>query len=219
VVNVTRAPKRSTLGEEIANSVTHGAGLVASIVGLVVLVAAAARRGDAWIITSCAIYASTLVLLYAASTLYHSLAATRARHVFQIIDHSAIYLLIAGSYTPFALVNLRGPWGWSLLVIVWVLAAAGVTAKAVFGPRWPMVSTVLYIAMGWTAVVAIKPMLLHVAPAGIAWLVAGGLAYTGGVVFFALDRMRYNHALWHLFVLGGSVCHFVAVLFYVVPSA
>jgi hemolysin III len=219
VARVTKKDRRLSIGEEIANSVTHGAGLVASIAGLVVLVAAAARRGDAWIITSCAIYASTLVLLYAASTLYHSLAATRARHVFQIIDHSAIYLLIAGSYTPFALVNLRGPWGWSLLVIVWVLAAAGVTAKAVFGPRWPMVSTVLYIAMGWTAVVAIKPMLLHVAPAGIAWLVAGGLAYTGGVVFFALDRMRYNHALWHLFVLGGSVCHFVAVLFYVVPSA
>ena len=219
MARVTKKDRRLSIGEEIANSVTHGAGLVASIAGLVVLVAAAARRGDAWIITSCAIYASTLVLLYAASTLYHSLAATRARHVFQIIDHSAIYLLIAGSYTPFALVNLRGPWGWSLLVIVWVLAAAGVTAKAVFGPRWPMVSTVLYIAMGWTAVVAIKPMLLHVAPAGIAWLVAGGLAYTGGVVFFALDRMRYNHALWHLFVLGGSVCHFVAVLFYVVPSA
>jgi hemolysin III len=159
------------------------------------------------------------VLLYAASTLYHSLFATRARHVFQIIDHSAIYLLIAGSYTPFALVNLRGPWGWTILAIVWALAAAGVTAKAVFGPRWPIVSTVLYIAMGWTAVVAIKPMLLHVAPAGIAWLVAGGLAYTGGVVFFALDRLRYNHAVWHVFVLGGSVCHFVAVFFYVVPPS
>ena len=219
MVNVTQAPRRSTLGEQIANSVTHGAGLVASVAGLIVLVTAATRRGDAWIITSCAIYASTLVLLYAASTLYHSLAATRARHVFQIIDHSAIYLLIAGSYTPFALVNLRGPWGWTILGIIWALAAAGVTAKAVFGPRWPIVSTILYIAMGWTAVVAIKPMLLHVAPAGIAWLVAGGLAYTGGVVFFALDRMRYNHALWHLFVLGGSICHFVAVFFYVVPSA
>lgn len=216
---MTKEHRSGTLGEEIANSVTHGAGLVASIAGLFVLVAAAVERGDVWIITSCAIYASTLVLLYAASTLYHSLAATRARHVFQIIDHSAIYLLIAGSYTPFALVNLRGPWGWTILAIVWALAAAGVATKAVFGPRWPIVSTVLYIAMGWTAVVAIKPMLLHVAPAGIAWLVAGGLAYTGGVTFYAWERLRYNHAMWHLFVLGGSVCHFVAVFFYVVPPA
>lgn len=208
-----------SLGEEIANSVTHGAGLVASVAGLVVLVTAAVRRGDPWLIFSCAIYASTLVLLYAASTLYHSLATTRARHVFQILDHSAIYLLIAGSYTPFALVNLRGPWGWTILVIVWVLAAAGVIAKAVFGPRWPIVSTVLYIAMGWTAVVAVKPMLLHVAPAGIAWLVAGGLAYTGGVAFFAWERLQHHHAIWHLFVLCGSACHFVAVLFYVVPTA
>jgi hemolysin III len=215
----TNTDRPASFGEEIANSVTHGAGLAASIVGLFVLVVATARRGDAWIITSCVIYASTLVLLYTASTLYHALAATRARRVFQIIDHSAIYLLIAGTYTPFALVNLRGPWGWTLLVIVWVLAAAGVTAKAVFGPRWPVVSTVLYIAMGWTAVVAIKPMLLHVAPAGIAWLVAGGLAYTGGVAFYAWDRLRYNHAMWHVFVLAGSTCHFVAVLFYVVPPA
>ena len=219
MVSVAEKRRSETLGEEIANSVTHGAGMVASIVGLVVLVTAAARRGNAWIITSCIIYASTLVLLYTASTLYHSLAATRARPVFRIIDHSAIYLLIAGTYTPFALVNLRGPWGWTVLGIIWALAAAGVTAKSVFGPRWPIVSTVLYIAMGWTAVVAFKPLMLHVAPAGIAWLVAGGLAYTGGVVFFAWERLRYGHAMWHLFVLGGSVCHFVAVLFYVVPPA
>jgi hemolysin III len=219
MARVKKEDRPVSLGEQIADSVTHGAGLVASIAGLFVLVTAAVRRGDAWLITSCAIYASTLVLLYAASTLYHSLAATRARHVFQIIDHSAIYLLIAGTYTPFALVNLHGPWGWTILAIVWVLAAAGVTAKAVFGPRWPIVSTALYIAMGWTAVVAFKPLMLHVAPAGIAWLVAGGLAYTGGIVFFASDRLRYNHAMWHMFVLGGSVCHFVAVLFYVVPAA
>jgi len=217
VAKVIKRHQPASLGEEIANSVTHGVGLVASIIGLVILVAAAVRRGDAWIITSCIIYASTLVLLYAASTLYHSLAATRARHVLQIIDHSAIYLLIAGSYTPFALVNLRGPWGWTLLAVVWALAVAGVATKAVFGPRWPIISTVLYLAMGWTAVVAIKPMLLHVAPAGIVLIVAGGLAYSGGVAFFAWDRLRYNHAMWHVFVLGGSVCHFFAVLFYVVP--
>lgn len=214
----TRQHETETLGEEIANSVTHGVGLVASVAGLVALLAAAFRRGDAWVITSCVIYASTLVLLYAASTLYHALAKTRARRVFQVMDHSAIYLLIAGTYTPFALVNLHGPWGWTILGIVWALAAVGVTAKSVFGPRWPVVSTVLYIAMGWTAVVAIKPMLLHVAPAGIVWLVAGGLAYTGGVAFYAWERLRYNHALWHVFVLAGSACHFIAVLFYVVPS-
>jgi hemolysin III len=217
--SATASHRRPTLGEEIANSVTHGAGLVASVAGLIVLVTATVRRGDPWIIASCAIYAVTLVLLYAASTFYHALAATRARRVLRIIDHSAIYLLIAGTYTPFALVNLRGPWGWTILVIVWALAIAGVTLKSVFGARWPILSTILYLAMGWTVVVAVKPLILHVAPGGIAWLVAGGLAYTGGVVFYAWERLRYGHAMWHLFVLGGSVCHFVAVLFYVVPPA
>jgi len=211
--------RRLTLGEEIANSATHGAGLVASIAGLVLLIVAAARRGDAWIITSCAIYASTLILLYASSTLYHALAATRARAVFQRIDHAAIYLLIAGTYTPFALVNLRGPWGWSLLVIVWTLAVLGVTVKGVFGPRWPVLSTALYVAMGWTVVIAFKPLSAHVPAAGIAWLAAGGILYTGGVVFYAWERLRYSHAVWHLFVLGGSVCHFIAVLRSVLPAA
>ena len=208
-----------TVGEEIANSVTHGAGLAASIAGLVILVIAAGRRGDAWVLGSCVIYASTLILLYAASTLYHALASTRARGVFQRIDHAAIYLLIAGSYTPFALVNLRGIWGWTLLAIVWTLAILGVTLKSVFGPRWPVVSTVLYVAMGWTAAIAFKPLVAHVPPVGIAWLVAGGVAYTAGVVFYAWERLRYSHALWHLFVLGGSVCHFMAVLRGVVPAA
>lgn len=206
-----------SLGEEIAHAVTHGAGLVASVAALIVLVVAAARRGDAWLVTGCAIYASTLVLLYAASTLYHALSMTRARRVLQKFDHSAIFLLIAGTYTPFALVNLRGPWGWTLLAIVWSLAIIGVTLKAVFGPRWPIASTVLYIAMGWTAVIVMKPLMAHVAPAGVAWLAAGGLAYTGGVAFYAWERLRYSHALWHLFVLGGSVCHFVAVFCYVIP--
>lgn len=212
-----RTPRASTLGEDIADSVTHGVGLLASVAGMVVLLTAAIRHGDAWTIGSCAVYASTLVLLYTASTLYHSLAATRARRVFRIIDHSAIYVLIAGTYTPFALVSLRGPWGWTILAIIWLLAAAGVTIKSVFGPRWPILSTALYLAMGWTAVVAVRPLMQQVAPAGLIWLLAGGLAYTGGVVFFAWERLRYSHALWHVFVLGGSVCHFFAVLFYVVP--
>ncbi|MFO7695385.1 MAG: hemolysin III family protein [Vicinamibacterales bacterium] len=205
-----------TLGEEVAHSVTHGIGLLAAVAGLVVLVILAAATGDPWRITSCAIYASTLVLLYAASTLYHALSATRARNVFRVLDHSAIFLLIAGTYTPFALVSLRGPWGWTLLGIVWSLAAVGVTAKVVFGTRWPIMSTVLYLAMGWTVVIALKPLLTHVPPGGIAWLVAGGLAYTGGVIFYAWTRLRYSHAIWHVFVLAGSVCHYIAVVFYVV---
>ena len=215
----TRVKRSWTLGEEIANSVTHGAGMVASIAGLIFLTGVTARRGDPWLITSCFIYTSTLVLLYTASTLYHALSSTRARHVFHVLDHSAIYLLIAGTYTPFALVNLRGPWGWSILGITWALAVLGITVKSVFGPRWPIVSTILYIAMGWTAVIAFKPLLAHVAPAGVAWMVAGGLAYTSGVVFFAWERLRYSHALWHLFVLAGSVCHYIAILRYVVPPS
>ena len=205
-----------TLGEEVAHSVTHGAGLLAAVAGLVMLVTLAAATRDPWRVTACAIYASTLVALYAASTLYHALSATRARDVFRVLDHSAIYLLIAGTYTPFALVSLRGPWGWTLLAIVWSLALAGVTMKAVFGARWPIISTALYIAMGWVVIIAVKPLVAHVPPAGIAWLVAGGLAYTGGVVFYAWTKLRYSHAIWHLFVLAGSVCHYIAVVLYVV---
>ncbi len=205
-----------TLGEEVAHSVTHGIGLLAAVAGLVVLVILASATRDPWRITSCAIYASTLVLLYAASTLYHALSATRARDLLRLLDHSAIFLLIAGTYTPFALVSLRGPWGWTLLGIVWSLAIAGVAAKAVYGTRWPVISTILYLAMGWTVVIAVKPLLTHVPPGGIAWLVAGGLAYTGGVVFYAWTRLRYGHAIWHLFVLAGSVCHYIAVVLYVV---
>lgn len=205
-----------TLGEEVAHSVTHGIGLLAAVVGLVVLVVLTAATHDPWRITACAIYASTLVLLYGASTLYHALSATRARAVFRVLDHSAIFLLIAGTYTPFALVSLRGPWGWTLLAIVWGLAVLGVTAKAVFGMRWPILSTALYVCMGWVVVIAAKPLVAHVPPAGIAWLAAGGIAYTGGVVFYAWTRLRYSHAIWHVFVLAGSVCHYIAVIRYVV---
>jgi len=205
-----------TLGEEVAHSITHGVGLLGSVTGLVALVILAAATHDPWRITACAIYASTLVLLYAASTLYHALSSTRARHVLRVLDHSAIFLLIAGTYTPFALVLLRGPWGWTLLGIVWGLAALGIAAKAMYGARWPILSTALYICMGWTVVIAVKPLVEHVPPGGIAWLVAGGLAYTGGVAFYAWTRLRYSHAIWHLFVLAGSVCHYIAVVLYVV---
>jgi hemolysin III len=205
-----------TLGEELAHSITHGVGLLAAVAGVVLLLVLAAATRDPWRIAACSVYAATLVLLYAASTLYHALSRTRARRVFRVLDHSAIFLLIAGTYTPFALVSLRGPWGWTLLAIVWSLAVAGVAAKALFGARWPVVSTALYLGMGWTVLIALKPLVEHVPAGGIVWLVAGGLAYTGGVVFFAWTRLRYSHAVWHVFVLAGSVCHYMAVVLYVV---
>ena len=205
-----------SFGEELAHSLTHGAGLAASVAGLVVLVVLAARSGDPWRIVACTVFASTVVLLYAASTLYHALSRTRARGLFRVLDHSAIFLLIAGTYTPFALVTLRGPWGWTLFGIVWALAAVGIIVKAVFGTRWPVFSTGLYIGMGWTAVIAAKPLAAAVAPGCLAWLLAGGLAYTGGVVFYAWVRLRYSHAIWHVFVVAGTICHYVAVARYVV---
>jgi hemolysin III len=211
------SPTRAwTAGEEVAHAVTHGVGLLAAIVGLVVLLVEAAATRDPWRITACAVYATTLVLLYGTSTLYHALSATRARRVFRVLDHSAIFLLIAGTYTPFALVSLRGPWGWALLGIVWGLGVLGITAKAIFGTRWPIVSTVIYLGMGWVVLVAAKPLVTHVPAGGIAWLVAGGIAYTAGIVFYAWTRLRYSHAIWHLFVLAGSACHYVAVARYVV---
>jgi hemolysin III len=205
-----------SMGEEVAHSVTHGIGLLASVAGLVILVILAAATRDPWRITACAVYASTLVLLYAASTLYHALSTTRARKALRVLDHSAIFLLIAGTYTPFALVSLRGPWGWTLFGIVWGLALLGITAKAVFGARWPIVSTAIYVGMGWVVLVAAKPLVANVPAGAIAWLLAGGVAYTAGLVFYAWTRLRYSHAIWHLFVLAGSVCHYVAVARYVV---
>jgi hemolysin III len=201
--------------EAIANAVTHGLGFVASLIALPMLVVAATRRSDAIQITGAAIYGSSLVLLYGASTLYHSFAASPARRILRVIDHSAIYVLIAGSYTPFALGPLRGPFGYSLLVIVWVMAFAGLAMKATkgFGKRWLTVTP--YIVMGWIAILGIRPLWIHVGPAGLAWLLAGGVFYTGGVVFYANDhRLRYGHAMWHLCVLMGSACHFLAVLWH-----
>ena len=209
-------PHTWTIGEEVAHSVTHGIGLLAAIAGVVVLVLQAAATRDPWRITACAVYATTLVLLYGTSTLYHALSATRARRVFRVLDHSAIFLLIAGTYTPFALISLRGPWGWTLLGIVWGLAVLGITAKAVFGTRWPILSTAIYVGMGWVVLVAVKPLVAHVPAGAIAWLLAGGVAYTAGIVFYAWTRLRYSHAIWHLFVLTGSACHYVAVARYVV---
>ena len=203
-----------SVGEEIASSVTHGIGLAASIIVLPFLITVAARDGDAWRITSAAIFGSSLILLYGASTLYHALPRSRAKRVFRILDHSAIYLLIAGTYTPFLLGPLRGGWGWSLFVVIWLLAIGGVVMKSTLGIRWARLSTVVYLLMGWLGVVAVKPLLDRVSPPGLLWLLAGGLAYTFGVIFYAWGRLRYGHAIWHLFVATGSVCHVVAVLRY-----
>ena len=202
-----------SLGEEIANSISHGTGFLAALIAFPVLVLGAARHGPAAVIGAAA-FAATTLLLYLTSTLYHALAPNRAKHVFQILDHGAIYLLIAGTYTPFTLGVLRGPWGWTLFGLIWALAVAGVVLKSVGGVGHPRLSTGLYIAMGWLILAAAKP-LWHAMPAwGLFWLAAGGLAYTAGVAFYAADRMRYAHFLWHLFVLAGTGCHFIAVLRY-----
>ena len=208
---------RYSPAEEIANSITHGVGLLLAIGGLATLAALAALHGTAWHVVGCSIFGATLVLSYLTSTLYHSLPTVRAKAVLRVLDHSAIFLLIAGTYTPFMLVNLRGPWGWSLFGVVWAIAALGIVFKVTMLRRWTVVSVALYIAMGWVVVVATKPMLTAVAPGGLLLLLLGGLAYTGGVVFYAWRRMPYHHAVWHLFVLAGSVFHFFAVLFYVIP--
>ena len=206
--------RRLSLGEEIANSVTHGVAALASVAALPILLVVAISRRDPWQVVGGAIFGATLVMLYLASTLYHALPHPRAKRVFRVLDHSAIYLLIAGTYTPFALGALRGPWGWALLGAVWTLAALGITAKATLGFRFPRLSTAVYVAMGWLALIAVQPLLAHVGVAGLMWLLAGGLCYTAGVVFFAWERLRYGHMVWHLFVAAGSVCHFFAVLWY-----
>lgn len=206
--------------EELANSVSHGVGLAASFVGIPVLIVDAARHGDAAYIVGTCLFSATIVILYLTSTLYHALPAGKAKRVFKILDHSSIYLLIAGTYAPFTLGVLYGAWGWSLFGVVWGLAVVGVTLKATGNASNPIFSTGLYLLMGWVVVVAVDPMFARVPTAGLLWLLAGGLCYTGGVFFFATDsRIRYGHLVWHLFVLAGTVCHYFAVLWYAGPRA
>lgn len=194
--------------------ITHALGAALSVAALVVMVVCAG--GDAFRIVAAAVFGTTLVLLYTSSAIYHSFSSPRLKNFFQILDHSCIYLLIAGSYTPLALISLRGPWGWSLFGTVWFLAFAGVVLKSVLRKnREAWWSTALYVAMGWLVVVAAGPLLRSLPPAGLAWLVAGGLCYTLGVVFFVWQRLRFNHAIWHLFVLAGSACHVVATTGYI----
>ncbi|HAF44968.1 MAG TPA: hemolysin D [Gallionellaceae bacterium] len=211
-----RSPGREqTLGEEIANTISHSVGLGAAIVGTPLLIVHAVQQGSVGYIVGSAIFAATMIALYLASSLYHSFQPGRLKHIFRVIDHSAVYLLIAGTYTPFTLGVLYGAWGWTLLVLIWVLALTGVALKVLRRMTHPVISTILYLLMGWLIIVAIDPLYERLSAAGLFWLVAGGLAYTLGTIFFVADsRLRYGHFIWHWFVLAGTTCHYFAVYWY-----
>jgi len=212
---LTTSGRVQSRGEEIANSLSHGLGLIAAVVATPFLIQHAVRHGDTGFIVGASVFAATMMLLYLASTLYHALPIGRAKSVFRIIEHSAIFLLIAGTYTPFTLGVLNGAWGWTLFGLVWGIAAAGVTLKALNRLTHPILTTTLYLLMCWLIVIAAQPLAARVPESGLLWLVAGGLAYTIGVIFFALDsRLRYGHFIWHLFVMAGTACHYFAVLWY-----
>lgn len=213
----TKTSHSYTVAEEVAHALTHGIGAVLSIVGLVVMILWALAYGDTWHVVSAIIYGASLILLYTASTLYHAFPWPRIKRFFQQLDHAAIYVLIAGTYTPFALVNLRGPWGWSLLGVVWSIALLGVGLELFKRERVKWLSLSLYLGLGWMALVAIKPMLDNVDSMGLLLLLAGGLAYSFGVIFYVWKSLRFHHAIWHLFVLAGSILHFFSVFYYVLP--
>jgi hemolysin III len=216
-VNARTISGRYSIGEEIANSLTHALGIIFSITGMVVLMLSSSGSGNIWRIVSCAVFGITLILLYTASTVYHGVQESNVKSFMRNLDHSAIFLLIAGTYTPFLLVNLRGPWGWSLFGVIWGLALFGISFQTTLLRQWAGISVVLYVVMGWAVVVAVKQLLVAVAPSGMMLLLAGGLAYTSGIAFYVWHRLPFHHAVWHLFVLAGSIFHFFAVLFYAVP--
>ena len=196
---------------EIASALTHGLGATAALAGGAVLITLAAIHGDGWQLAGAIVFGITLLLLYTASTLYHAIQHPIAKGRLKVFDHCAIYLLIAGTYTPFTLIGLRGPWGWGLFAAIWTIALAGVVFKLFHTGRFPRLSTALYVAMGWLVVVAIKPMLASIDAWTLGWLLAGGVFYTLGTYFYHRESIPYAHAIWHLFVIAGSVCHFVAV--------
>jgi hemolysin III len=202
--------------EELANSLSHGVGLLAAMAATPILVVGAARDGGASAIVGSSVFGASMIVLYLTSTWYHAAPLGRLKDRLRRLDHAAIYVLIAGSYTPFTLGVLAGAWGWTLFGLAWGTAVIGVLAKLIVGVRYPRVSTAMYLVMGWLVVIAIGPLVAAMPPRGLGWLVAGGLLYTAGVAFFAARTMRYGHLAWHLFVLGGSVCHFIAVLWYAV---
>ena len=211
---ITLDERPQTLGEEIANSISHGVGLIAAIVAFPFVVMAAAQRGSTTGIIAASVFATTMVLLYLSSTIFHALPEGRAKRVFQVLDHAAIFLLIAGTYTPFTLGVLHGVWGWTLFGIVWSVAAVGIVLKSIGGVRYNTISTWAYLAMGWVVVIAAERLWTLMPAWGLFWLIAGGLAYTLGAVFFLLERIRYFHFAWHLFVGAGTACHVVAVVAY-----
>jgi hemolysin III len=209
------SPRLQSPGEELANALSHGLGLLAALIAAPLLYQRALAVGDTAFVVGSSVFSASMILLYLGSTLYHGLPAGRAKRIFRVIEHSAIYLLIAGTYTPFTLGVLQGAWGWTLLTIIWSLALVGVTLKALNRVSHPVVSTGLYVLMGWLILVAINPLYQRLPAAGLAWLLAGGVAYTLGVAFYATDaRLRYGHFVWHLFVLAGTLCHFLAVYWY-----
>lgn len=203
--------------EELANRLTHGLAALLSLTGLVILLVAAARTGDPYRIVSSAVFAGALSVFYVISTLYHTVRDPKTRYLFRILDHAGIYLVIAATYTPFTLVPLRQTSGWALFGLVWGLAIAGAIFKSFMTHRMAFLAPVFYVALGWLIVVDLEGALTLVPGHGVAWMVAGGLFYTAGIVFFAIDRIPYNHAIWHVFVIAGSLCHYLAVLWYVVP--
>ena len=207
-----------SIKEEIAHSVTHGIGALMSVAGLVLLIMYSSKYGDAWHIVSSGIYGFTLIALYTASTLYHSVTLPDLKKVLQKLDHAAIFLLIAGTYTPFTLVNLRGGWGWTLFGMVWSIAIAGMVMELIVKKRYKRLSISLYLGLGWLIMIAIGPMITHVAPGGLVLLLVGGLFYSLGVIFYVWKKLVYHHAIWHMFVLAGSASHFFAVFLYVIPD-
>ncbi len=205
-----------TLHEEIWHAITHGLGFFLSIAGLATLVAYASLQGSALAITSSAIFGATLIILYGASTLYHAITHTKIKKIFQQFDHASIYFLIAGTYTPVTLISLGGVWGWTIFSIVWGAAFFGIVLKFAYPGRFEKLSLVLYLLMGWMIVIAMQPLMAHMQSGGLWFLLAGGLSYTAGIIFYLWETLPYNHAIWHLFVLGGSILHYLMVLIYIV---
>jgi hemolysin III len=203
--------------EELLNRMTHGVGALASIIGVVALISLACQQHDIYRIVSASMYGGAMITFYCLSTAYHSVHSPSVRYLFRILDHASIYLMIAGSYTPFALVTLRGPWGWTLFGTVWGLGTVGAVMKIFTTHRLRYIGPILYIALGWIVVIALKPLSAALPHNGLVLLFAGGVAYTAGVIFYLWDRLPYNHAIWHLFVLTGSVCHYCAIFYYVIP--
>ena len=210
-------PRPYTAREELANSLTHGFGAAFGATALVLLAVFSGKNGNAWHIVSSSIYGATLLLLYTASTLYHAISCPETKRILKIVDHSSIFLLIAGTYTPFLVITLRGPWGWGLFSAVWAIAAFGIIMKLFWTGRFRYLSTGLYLAMGWIVVVALKPLLANLQPGGFVLLAAGGLLYTLGTIFYLWKSLPFGHAIWHGFVLAASICHFFSILLYVIP--